>query len=114
MNDIYTKAMLSVIALCLVWLCFNHVTPVASAQAEPQKVVVVGGDRPLPVIVVDQNGTSLVNVQGLRVNFGSQSQPVTLGNQTVPVAIRAIERSGTWQPIAVDVMKTPPTLQPTP
>jgi len=39
---------------------------------------------------------------------------VTLGDQLVPVAIRAIERSGAWQPIQVEVMKSPSTLQPTP
>ena len=112
MKDLYTKTMLSVIALCLVWICFNGLTPIASAQTDAQKVVVVGWDRPAPVIVVDEKGTPLVNAQGLRVNPGNQPLPITFGNQTVPVVIKGIERSGTWQPIQVDVIKPPPTLYP--
>lgn len=130
--DLYTKSILSVIAACLLWLCFGALTPTASAQASAQKVVVVGWDRPLEVVVVDGKGTPLIGNQGLRVNFGAQPQPVTsgpqplpvtvspqplpvtFGNQTLPVALTAIERTGNWQPIPVDVMRPAPTLQPTP
>lgn len=112
--DLYTKAVLSVIAGSLVWLCVNAITPVALAQADAQKVVIAGWDRPLQVIIVDEKGTPLVTAQGFRLNGGSQPLAVSLGNQTVPVAIRRIERSGAWQPIPVDVVKTPPSQYPGP
>lgn len=114
MNDPYTKAVLSLIALCLVWLCFSQATPVVSAQVEPQKVVIVGWDRPLPVIVVDEKGSRLIGIEGLRVNLGKQPLPVTIANQSVPVAIKSIERGGSWQSIPVDVMKSPPSPFPGP
>jgi hypothetical protein len=129
--DLYTKSVLGVIAACLVWMCFGALIPTASAQAQGQRVIVSGWDRPIQVVLVDANGTPLIGNQGLRVNFvtplpvtfGNQPQPVSLGtqpmlvtfgNQTVPVALTAIQRSGNWQPIPVDVMKSPPTLMPTP
>jgi hypothetical protein len=102
--DWYIKAILTVIAACLVWMCVNGAIPVASAQAPA---------RPTPVILVDQNGAPAITAQGLRVNLGTQAVPVTLA-QTVPVAITSIERRGTWQPVIVDVLKQPPTLMPTP
>jgi hypothetical protein len=138
--DLYTKSVLSIIAACLVWLCFGALTPTASAQASAQRVVVAGWDRPIQVVVVDGNGTPLIGNQGLRVNFGAQPVPVsfgaqplpvTFGNQpvpvaltaiqqraeswqSIPVALTAIQRNGNWQPILVDVMKQPSTLMPTP
>jgi hypothetical protein len=96
--DSYTKAVLSVIAACLLWLCVNTVTPTAAAQSAPT--------RPTPVIIVDERGTPLITAQGLRVSLGS--------SQTIPVSLMAIERRGAWQPIPVDVMKAPSTSMPTP
>jgi hypothetical protein len=104
--DLYTKVVLSVIAACLVWLCLNGITPIASAQAGP--------NRPMPVLIVDERGVPLANAQGLRVNVGNQAVPVVIGNQTLPVVLTSIERRGTWQPIQVDVTKTPPTAMPGP
>ena len=42
--DLYTKAMLTIIAVCLVWLCLGGpslMTP-AQAQSSPTQVVIVG------------------------------------------------------------------------
>ena len=33
--DAYTKAVLTVIAACLVWMCVNSATPTTHAQAKP-------------------------------------------------------------------------------
>ena len=116
--DLYTKAVLTVIAVCLVWICVNGITPIAWAQAQTAPPV-----RPTPVVVVDERGVPVSTVQGLRVNVGSQSIPVTVMNPTstvaisnpsLPVTLTSIERRGSWQPIQVDVLKTPPTLMPTP
>lgn len=138
--DLYTKSVLGVIAACLIWMCFGTLTPTASAQANAQRVIVAGWDRPIQVVLVDGNGTPLIGNHGLRVNlgaqplpvtFGTQPLPITFGNQTlpvvltaiqqraeswqaIPVALTAIQRNGNWQPIPVDVMKQPSTLMPTP
>ena len=95
--DLYTKVVLSVIAACLVWLCLNSITPIASAQAGPA--------RPMPVLLVDEHGAPLANDQGL---------PVVIGDQTLSVALTAIERRGGWQPIQVDVTRPIPTALPNP
>lgn len=48
--DAYTKVVLTVIAACLLWLCFANVPliprSVAQAVARPQEVVVVGLKAP--------------------------------------------------------------------
>lgn len=33
-TDLYTKSVLTVMALCLVWMCVNGDTPVVRAQAQ--------------------------------------------------------------------------------
>jgi hypothetical protein len=88
--DLYTKGVLSVIAACLVWLCFSGLIPGASAQVAP--------DRPVRVVIVDETGTSLVGGQGLRVNLGPQALPVSIAGQ----------------PVLVEVIRTPPTPMPVP
>jgi hypothetical protein len=49
--DRYTKAVLTVIAACLVWLSFGGASPIArvDAQGSDQRVVITGW--------MDQNGT---------------------------------------------------------
>ena len=122
--DLYTKVILTVIAVCLVWMCVNGITPAVSAQAQQA--------APTRVIVVDEKGVPISTAQGLRVNVGPQALPVTIANPitigtpvmignaitvanpTLPVAITSIERRGTWQPVVVEVLRSPPTLMPTP
>ncbi len=103
--DVYTKTILTVIAACLVWICANGIIPAASAQAQLPP--------PTRVLLVDERNVAINTANGLRVNMGSQAIPVEL-SQVVPVAVTAIQRQGTWQPIIVDVLKQPPTLMPTP
>jgi hypothetical protein len=116
-SDLYTKAILTVIALCLVWMCLNGLTPPVGAQGN------AGAAPPTPVVLVDSRGVPVLTAQGLPVNLGSATVPVLVRNQTVPVQVdndilpivlRAIERRGVWQPIQVDVLRPPPTLMPTP
>jgi len=124
--DLYTKAVLTVIALCLIWICVNGATPVAEAQAGPP--------APTPVILVDQNGTpiyqrqglrvhlvndtgvSIYTAQGLRVNYGPQPVPVAVSTATgaVPVSLRSVQRGNAWDPLLVSVLREPPTLAPIP
>jgi hypothetical protein len=113
--DFYTKAVLTVIATCLVWMCLTGVTPEVQAQA----------NRPAPtqVVLVDERGIPVPTAQGLRVNLGPQpiavavsnpSVPVTIGNAPLPVQLAAIQRVGQWDAIAVQVLRDPPTQRPTP
>jgi hypothetical protein len=43
-SDLYTKAVLTVIAACLVWLCLGgpSILPGVRAQTEYQRVVIIG------------------------------------------------------------------------
>ena len=101
--DAYTKAVLTAIAGCLVWICLNGVTPVAQAQAtRPQ---------PTPVILVDTNGAPL---RSIPVFVNNESLPVSVTNQSVGVAVQSIQRGARWDAIQVQVMRDPPTQMPTP
>ena len=114
-SDAYTKAVLTVIAACLVWMCVNGMTPVTQAQTKPPE--------PSPVILVDAKGNPLYGSDGLRVNLGAKPLPVNVSNDrlgvdvrnpVLPVAVRAIQRTTAWDPIHVQVMREPPTQMPIP
>lgn len=113
--DAYTKAVLTVIAACLLWICLNGVTPVARAQA--------ARPAPAPVILVDEKGAPIYTSEGFRVSSGAKPLPVIVSNPSVPVeisnrpinvAVQAIQRGAAWDPIRVQVMREPPTLMPVP
>lgn len=97
--DLYTKAVLTVIAVCLVWMCLNGATPVVGAQA--------ARPEPTPVVLVDAKGTPLYTAEGLRVNFGPRVLPVTVNNASLPVTI-----GNPW--LQVRVMREAPTQMPVP
>jgi hypothetical protein len=114
-TDAYTKAILTIIAACLMWMCLNGVTPVTQAQVKPPE--------PAPVILVDAKGNPIFTAEGLRVNFGPKPLPVILTNDAVPVnvrnpalpvVLRAVQRSTMWDAIHVQVMREPPTQMPIP
>ena len=114
-TDLYTKAVLTVIAMCLAWLCVNGATPGVGAQA--------ARPEPTPVVLVDANGIPIYGADGFRMNMGTKVVPVsvqneamrvTVTNRALPVALGAIQRSSVWDPIPVQVMREPPTQRPTP
>ena len=105
-TDLYTKAVLTVIAVCLVWICVNGAIPVARAQADrPQ---------PTPVILVNEKGLPIYTPQGLRVNLGAQPLPVIVNNAPLPVSVSSIQQGTNWDPILVQVMREAPTQKPIP
>ena len=70
MTDRYTKAMLTIIALCLVWICLRDTVPSAYAQIRRRGI---------------QSGTLDVNIRavgGSRISCGSCG---TEFNQGIPV-----------------------------
>ena len=106
--DLYTKAVLTVIAACLVWICVSGVTPVAQAQA-PQ----AASPPPTRVMLVDEDNRP-IHAQGLRVHFGGMPVPVDVGTSPLPVALRSIQRGGAWDSFDVRVLREAPTTRPTP
>jgi hypothetical protein len=114
-TDLYTKAVLTVIAVCLVWMCVNGLTPTALAQKP--------APQPARVILVDEKGNALHTSEGFRVNLGTQPLPimvgngplqVTIDNEPLAVAVTSLERIGRWDPLQVQVLRDPPTLMPMP
>lgn len=110
--DAYTKVVLTVIALCLVWQCVNGITPAALAQAQPQPQT--AKPQPMPVILVDANGNPLFTPAGLRVTVTNPSLSVDVTNKAIAVAVRAIQRTAVWDPVLVQVLREPPTQMPIP
>ncbi len=104
--DAYTKAVLTVIAACLMWICVNGVTPVASAQA--------ARPEPTPVILVDGKGAPIYTSEGFRVSLGVKVLPVEITNPALNVAVQSIQRGTTWDPIWVQLMRESPTSMPVP
>ena len=106
--DLYTKAVLTVIAAALVWLGINHTAlPVAAQADNVQKVAIVGLDktlRGLPVLLVNADGQSILDGDMVRAVIANHS------GQVVPVGISAIGRAQSdspWQSIPVDVIRQP-------
>lgn len=114
--DGYTKAVLTVIAACLVWLCAMSAGRPLSAQQTMQ----FGGVTPQPVFVVgwgtiDEKGmASVTMVQDRGVRRSDPSVPVKLvgvpagpldvrlnytDQSPMPVGITRIKPAAEWEPI---------------
>ena len=116
MTDRYTKLVLTIIALCLVWLCAVMTRwPAVAAQggraldAQPQPVVIVGWGT------MDANGkAAVVMTEGRAGRVSDANIPVrVIGLPQEPVAVRleytdtyplpvgltSIKRTGEWEPI---------------
>lgn len=99
--DRYTEVVLTVMAACLIWLCVDGLTPAATAQAEVQRVVLVGLEKPLrglPVIPVNEAGESVLDGSALRVLVANPT------SRPIPTGIVLIERRG-----ALHVVPSSPT-----
>ncbi len=61
-SDLYTKAVLTIIALCLTWICVRDVvsTPTAQAAAPAQEVVITG----VKIQLKDLSGNPVADVNG--------------------------------------------------
>ncbi len=124
--DAYTKAVLTVIAACLVWLCVKNSgeTVVAQTQAPlwsplpAQPVVVVGWGRLNPAVAggieIDwsdpQRRVSEPSVP-VRPSTDPRFDPLRVRVESqVPlsVSVDAVRRGATWDPVRTEVEKDPP------
>jgi hypothetical protein len=138
--DRYTKAVLTVIAGCLLWICAMGVAPRVDAQqptpdlAGPvQPVIIVGtgsmdrtgkvavnftqqsGARTDPTVPVQLPYTAAKPLPVGLPYTASSPMPSQLFYTSVapmPVAITAVEKIGDWQPIRTAVEPAPTALKP--
>src|ERR1041385_2357172 len=124
--DRYTKAVLTVIAACLLWLCAIG-TPVSIQAQQTTRDAGPWSDRAQPVIVV---GTGSMDEQGrVTINFTEHrtprrevrtdptipvALPYTSANplpsqlyypplSPLPVEIASVKKTGDWEPIRAHV-----------
>jgi hypothetical protein len=111
--DLYTKSILTVIAVCLVLLAARSLQDpprVAAFQQDALRVVVVGFDpqtltRGLPVNVVGSGENAAVPVMfsgGGR--DGNMAVPVNLVNAAVPIAVNGLGQEGK-PPVSINVVQ---------
>ena len=122
--DRYTKAVLTVIACCLLWICAMGVGPSVAAQPPTtvtnsvQPVVIVGTGT------LDQRGTLVVNYVR-RPDGPSRTDPTVpvslpytpaaplptklMNSPEMPLAVEiaAVKKTGEWEPIRAKVEDAP-------
>lgn len=132
--DLYTRAVLTIIAACLVWLCAQGVGwPVQAQQRTPP----LASERAQPVVIV---GWGTIDADGrvsLTMNADRSKQTMTDPNipvkvigypmppgpvdvrlpeyteaHPVPVGISSIKRTGEWEPIRSMVEPEPTRTRP--
>ena len=114
--DRYTKLVLTVIAVCLVWLCVLMTRgPVVSAQgsheldAAPQPVVIVGWGtmdaKGKASVMMTEGRSGKISDPNIPVKvIGLPLEPVTVRLEysdvyPLPVGLTSIKRTGEWEPI---------------
>jgi hypothetical protein len=117
--DTYTKAVLTVIAACLVWLCVKSSGDVA-LPAQP--VVVVGWGRLNPAVTggieidwSDSQRRLSETSLAVRPSADARFDPlrVRVENQTpLSVSVDGVRRGKDWEPLRTQVEKDPPQLTP--
>jgi hypothetical protein len=115
-TDLYTKLVLTVIAFCLVWICFRDVnlsTPV-EAQPRPQEVVISGvrtrsGFLPVSIRQSEQLPVTISSVSPQLTQLPVSINGVNLQNQQLPVSIENIGRGlgQNGEAVPVRAVRTP-------
>jgi hypothetical protein len=120
-NDAYTKLLLTVIALCLIWLCAMTARPALAQhtlEATPQPVVIVGWGtfdakgRTSVTMLQDRTGTRTsdpnIPVKLIEVPAGPIDVRLDYSDaRPMPVAVTSIKRRGEWEPIRSAVEPEP-------
>jgi hypothetical protein len=128
--DRYTKAVLTVIAAALVWLCALHAARPVEAQQQPRPRDVVAGPAQ-PVVIVgwgtmDPSGEiSVVRTPGRGLT--DPNIPVKVTNlptgpfdvrlpyseaTPLPIGVSQVKPSGVWEPVRVSVEDAPVRMRP--
>jgi hypothetical protein len=116
--DAYTKAVLTIIAACLLWMCVagTVLTPVAAqAQREPQEVIIVGSRTPQDVTLVGSRTPIPVMTPpktSLMVRPGAEwyQEPILVdAPRPLLTKLAGVERPavGRWDPLDVNVKEQP-------
>ena len=124
--DVYTKAVLTVIAACLVWLCVKSSGETLVAQGQPaqlsalpaQPVVVVGWGRLNPAVAggvelewADQQRRITEPSVSIRQSTDQRFDPlrVRIDSQApVSVSLDGVRRGAAWDPLRTQIEKDPP------
>jgi hypothetical protein len=124
--DSYTKAVLTVIAACLVWMCVKSTGETVVAQSQPvpwsplpaQPVIVVGWGRLNPAVAggieLDwadpQRRVSEISVP-VRPSPDARFDPLRVRLETqapLSVSVDAVRRGATWDPFRSIIEREPP------
>ena len=130
-DDPYTKLMLTVIALCLLWLCvMTSGLPVQARQDAPfttsgpvQAVAIVGWgtvDEKGRVTIArseDRRTSSDPNIPVRVIGYPMPARPVDVrlgytDTEPLPVGLKTVKRGADWDPIRVEVEPEPPRARP--
>lgn len=133
-NDRYTKAVLTVIAGALLYICAMLPSPAVSAQTPPPPFGAsqLSGSKPQPVVIVgwgtmaadgdlriatvrDRNGVRTDPNLPIKWTAGDEPVPVTLDvtpDHPLPVGITSVKAGAAWEPIRAKVEPQPGQAQP--
>jgi hypothetical protein len=114
--DRYTKAVLTVIAGCLLWICVMGTAPAVQAQVDLKDLKTIAQ----PVIIV---GTGTMDRQGnVWIDYQRDSRtdptlsvrlPYSPANP-IAVEISAVKKAGAWESLRTDVEDVPLRANPGP
>lgn len=117
--DTYTKVVLSLIAVCLCWLCFKNVnvaeTAAAQVKTPPQEVVIAGvktGSGFLPVTISGVSSGAKLAVVVTDVTTPDHLLPVKIGgintpNHQLPVSIESVKQGSPWDSLSIKAAANP-------
>jgi hypothetical protein len=123
--DRYTKAVLTVIAAALVWLCALHAARPVDAQQQPRPDVAEGPAQPVVIVgwgTIDPQGRiALVRTRGatdpnIPVKVTDLPRPIDVRvtgpvdarlpyseAMPLPIGVSQVKPAGVWEPVRVSV-----------
>lgn len=89
--DLYTKGVLTIIAVCLVWICLNNVSFLSRAEAQPGGVL-----SQVQIIGIEKGVRIPVQIVGT-----DKPLPIT-STEGVPVKLTGIKKGKEWDAIKIE------------
>ena len=133
MIDRYTKSVLTVIAVCQLWLCAMALGPAVSAQSSPSRVLSNAPIQPVVIVgtgTLDDKGTVTVHFDRPGADGSRKTDPTLLvrlpytasnpiptqlfytPSSPMPIEIAAVRKTGEWEPIRAHVEDAPARSKP--